>query len=207
VIKGALEAAGIVAAIIYAVVAYQQWQETITATNFSARQTELSRKGLNETIKNFRSGERAWIGVTNVTVNGEETTYPSVISYYVSIMNVGHSPGLAVTDYGYQTVEQGRNFRLPSHNVTVDPLHSSATMFPNVPHIGAGRHFLTPDEIAAVNGRTSFFYAYGTVSYKDIFSHPHWSHYCYRFDTKGGNQPFHVCDTYNDTDDYPEGQR
>ncbi len=205
-IKGALETAGIFAAIIYAMVAYQQWQETITATNFSARQTELSRKGLNETIKNFRMGERAWIGIGNAVIVKEETTFPSVISYDIDVTNIGHSPAFEVSGEGYHVVEEGRHFRLPARNTTRNSAHSSGIMFPNITTSAPGKHYLTPDEIKAVQ-ENSFFYIYGTFSYKDIFRHPHWLHYCYRLDPKLGWGPFHVCDAYNDTDDYPESRK
>lgn len=206
VIKGALEAFGIVAAIIYTIVAYQQWQEMIDATNVSARQTEFSRKGLNETIKNFRLGERAWISIGNAVIVKEDTVFPSMISYDIDVANVGHSPALDVVGEGYHIVEEGRHFRLPVQNITRNSTHSSGTMFPNVTNGSPGRHYLMPEEIKAVQG-DSFFYIYGTFSYKDIFRQPHWSHYCYRLDPKLGWGPFHVCDTHNDTDDYPESRK
>src|ERR1700674_1179925 len=63
-IIGALEAAAFLAIILYTIVTYQQWQETIDATNLSARQIELSRKGLNETTKYFRIEHRALMKIT-----------------------------------------------------------------------------------------------------------------------------------------------
>ena len=154
----------------------------------------------------LRMSERAWIGIANAVVVKEETTFPSVISYDIDVTNTGHSPALDVSGLGYDVVEKGRHFRLPDQSRLRNPARSSATMFPGVTIPSPGRHRLTPEEIGAVTA-DSFFYIYGTFFYKDIFREEHWTHYCYRLDPKMGWGPFHMCDTYNDTDDYPENHK
>jgi hypothetical protein len=86
VFKGALEIAGVLAVILYTIVAYNNWQEQIDATNFVARQTELSRKILNETTKQTRREYRAWI---KVTVGNALFTYGEPMVMPIRIENTG----------------------------------------------------------------------------------------------------------------------
>lgn len=62
-IKSPLEVVGILAVVAYTIVSYNNWQDQADATSAAARQAELSRTGLNETVKQFRISGRAWIKV------------------------------------------------------------------------------------------------------------------------------------------------
>src|SRR5207248_9424428 len=60
-IKGALDTVVAIAVVGYTVVASKTGKNRLTPTNMCERQTELSRKALNETLKNLRTEERPWI--------------------------------------------------------------------------------------------------------------------------------------------------
>lgn len=85
VIKGAFEIAGITAAILYAIIAYGQWQEQIDSTNFAARQTRLTRVQIKESTKNFISDERARVGVTRFNIGP-----PSLVEIIPEVKIVGN---------------------------------------------------------------------------------------------------------------------
>ncbi len=96
-IKGALEIAVGTAVIGYTALTWNVWQEQIDATNFAARQTEISRKGMNEALKNFRSDERARVGVPrlNIGPSALKKIVPNVeISGNGEVENFGKSPAV-----------------------------------------------------------------------------------------------------------------
>jgi hypothetical protein len=65
--KGILEIAVGVAVISYTCISYENWLQVIDATNFASRQTELSRKALNETAKQFRVDQRPMIRISLIS--------------------------------------------------------------------------------------------------------------------------------------------
>ena len=98
-LKGAAELAGIVAVITYTIISYENWQEQIDATNFAGIQAKKARQSLNETIKNFRLDERAWLGLQNSS--GTATWTPDGIvklgNISVNLKNTGKSPALKIS--------------------------------------------------------------------------------------------------------------
>jgi hypothetical protein len=80
--KGLFEVIVGVAVVGYTIVSFENWQEQIDATNQLARQTKISRQGLNQTIKNFRTDERAWL-----------------IPHFTNEGPFPHASGFGVTNY------------------------------------------------------------------------------------------------------------
>ena len=89
VFKGAVETIGIAAVVGYTYFAYNQWQEQIDATNLASRQTELSRKALNETIKQFQMDQRPRVGIqTMTTTSPVENGMPHLVIGMPIVVNI-----------------------------------------------------------------------------------------------------------------------
>src|SRR5712692_7444293 len=92
-IKGTLEVAVGIAVILYTGISYKTWQQTIDATNFTARQIKLSRQGLNETVKNFKIEERPYVAITQA-IQQPLTIGTNAIDF--TIENSGKTPALGM---------------------------------------------------------------------------------------------------------------
>lgn len=179
-IKGAFEIAGIVAVITYTIIAYQQWQESTDATNFSARQAELSRKGLNETVKQFRTAQRAWIGVL-AELYPQPNSAPN-IAWRARWANSGPTPALdAQIEPGWMYQKRSylveSDFRQGSQK-RLNPGYkgSHAVIMPNSGGTTPG-YFLAD---APLPGKYLFLIV--TITYSDIFGHTHTTRSCQRLD-------------------------
>jgi hypothetical protein len=211
VLKAALEAIGILAVIAYTWVAYHQWQETIDATNFSARQTEVSRKGLNETIKNFRVDERAWIEAMPDTphfVLGRQITVGGKLE------NRGKTPALRVEgEYAASVV---RTSEVPDFQAKRPIIHSEDRIIfqGRTPASmdfrawqGIDPHFkpiiMTRSLLADLQAGKSEILLWGKVTYDDIFGKRHKYKFCYvrPLIIKMGEDPlYRACSEYNYVD-------
>ena len=203
VFKGALETVGIVAVCLYTVVAYQQWQEATDATNFVARQTELSRKGLNETTKNFRMDERSWIGIEGFSPSPLVPNQKFVASGKVT--NSGKTPALDVkitttTHFSDEPVNIAKYARSPERDKGKGKPRSVAVFFPGmVKYAIGGSDFPLPqtaiERITKTGGEGKFVYIFGEITYKDIFGEAHLTTFCFLYDPP--NKDFDPCETYN----------
>jgi hypothetical protein len=179
IFKGALEAVGIVAVIAYTVVTYQIWNETIDATNFSARQTELARKGLNETVKNFVVDQRPWVSVVfppgqNYPVNPLGLANPAF-----TVSNVGKTQAVTVRVDGAAIVVETTEKRVPFNDYKGIPIEIGV-LFPNTPRTngipvvrrvksGGWGGVKWDNVIPEVRNRQVFIFGYVNVRYYDIF--------------------------------------
>jgi hypothetical protein len=185
--KGALEIAGILAAVIYAWVAYHQWQETIDATNFTARQTELSRKGLNETVKNFRVGERAYIFVVGIDPSvplkeGENTLI-------LTMRNMGRTPGRKLLVLSTAFID-GKAV------LATKPIETSHGTIGDQPETGAmGLTLNTATARGIIDGPIRLEIR-GKIKYSDIFADSHVTEFCGFYNRQ--RSKFAVCATGND---------
>jgi hypothetical protein len=198
--KGTLEIIGILAAIIYAWVAYHQWQETIEATNFTARQTELSRKGLNEAIKNFRIEQRARIGTPmfNIGPPGRSIGPNTRIVGNVEFENFGKMPG--IIDGGGIILEVRNvssipvNFRYPSRE------RSTAIVYPGQKGMRSNDYAYTvpaADFPAIKLAEKKRLVLHGFVRYHDDFG-SYRTEYCFYW--VGDDTLFSPCADHNTTE-------
>jgi hypothetical protein len=172
-----VQVAAVLAASIYAVIAYRQWHDS---------------------GHNFRVDQRAWLGVSQMSLN--EMHAPDPVTAMVTVTNFGKTPALHVkiiytihpsdtqvdiSEYSQHSVE-----KLDSKPLSQSVLFPNANMmlFPSI---------LNPDEtgIEAVKTGHKFIYIFGTIEYGDIFKETHSTHFCnlYNHNVKA----FHTCDTYN----------
>jgi len=186
--KGTLEIVGIMAVVIYTGVAYEQLQASIDATNFSARQTELSRKGLNETVKNFRLDERPYVTVSSVVFDSALEPERG-IGLSIIADNSGHTPALKVRFSGAAYLDgnmvEGQSMRLKAESVILSGHSTTAHYIVQ---------FSEPD-LAHVKSGTSF-KIQGTIQYSDIFNESHPSTYCATYD--GNRKQFTLCNSGNE---------
>lgn len=186
VIKGALEVVVAIAVIGYTAISYENWLQQIDATNFAARQTELSRKGLNETRKNFVINQRAWVGVWAQLMPRPPDTPTSVpvdaVFWRVVWKNTGPTPAL------YAQVTPGvmykqRDYVIDSDFSEKNQRHlnpnwkgaSHAVVLPN----GTGN---SPTWILRSPEPGKHLFLSGTLTYDDIFRGSHTTTYCQIFD-------------------------
>jgi len=112
-----VEAVGVIAVIVYAVLTYHMWIQMIRSTNASEQtstsayhQAILSGKVLSATVDNFRKERRPWIKVNasdlNFTFHGQVNT-PYMLVY---IANAGNTPAKKIhLMFKLELVENGKS--------------------------------------------------------------------------------------------------
>jgi|HubBroStandDraft_4_1064222.scaffolds.fasta_scaffold139158_2 hypothetical protein len=199
--KGVLEVVVAIAVVGYTIVSYRNWLEQIDATNFAGRQTELSRKTLNETTKNFRIDQRPYVitdphggtslpnGQTVIIANDGKRT---IFAAGVDAKNIGKSPAVDVrvtkTEYKIGPSKKvARELRdwIPKYGA----IGSSVTLVTNTPRVPVSDiHTLTKEEIDALQNGTWDAYIIGAVEYRDMFTpkiSPYETTYCYHVQFQG----------------------
>lgn len=187
-IKGTLEVAVGLAVILYTVISYQNWQEQIDATNLASRQAEFSRKGANETIKNFRLDERPYVTAIDFFFDTEPLVANQEMGLSIIADNSGRTPALKVKFIG--TAYMG--------NVMID---KSATL--KAESVIPSQHPTQAHYILQFNSSDlikitsdSIFLIKGTIEYSDIFKVWHTTSYCAVYD--GKRKKFTLCKSGND---------
>jgi hypothetical protein len=165
--------AGIVAAILYAPIAYNQWRDANT---------------------NFREGQRAWVLVSSfegpITFK-EDTDIP--LNFFAK--NSGASPALEVHARSFPSGEG------PYCRIDMSPLVNKATV-PIAPqqeqHFSGAMVHLSPRCIIAMDNGTGSIILTGEITYKDIFQKPHTTHFKSRWNV--GTQTFQATEDGNYAD-------
>lgn len=181
IFKRGLETAVGVAVIVYTGVTFENWQEQIDATNLSAKQTEYARKGLNETVKNFRVGERPWeiadaeiipgFSVINHLANGD-----AEIAIRIKIRTSGKTPAIILGYMPYQwkvgpfkKIEKEMNSFVPDYSIHVPGISDFPSedwrIAPTTPH----SNYVKADIIKKVEHGDWDAYVIGAVRYTDVF--------------------------------------
>ncbi len=178
VAKSILEVIVGLAVIGYTAISYETWQEQIGATNFSAMQTELSRKGLSEVTKNFRLDQRPWIGVVSI-----DESVPSTISEPITIkirlINSGKTPS-------FDTRASWETNCAPITKI-VKPIYTErnakgrSTVMPgqDLWLQMEDKAICSPEDIALFRSGKATLYTMGTIWYRDEFRQAHRTDFCY----------------------------
>ncbi|MGC2161221.1 MAG: hypothetical protein WA634_04875 [Silvibacterium sp.] len=185
VAKGFLEVIVAVAVIGYTWVSYENWQEQIDATNFVARQTELGRKGLNETVKNFRMDQRPWIGMVSI-----DETVPAIpseaITVKVRLTNSGKTPGLD-THVSWETDCEPIEKRVkPSYTERTAKEYTTVMPGQDLWLTNEDKAICSPENRALIQEGRATIYAMGTIWYHDEFHQPHTTDFCTYIDFSKG---------------------
>ncbi len=204
ILKGALEIAVAVAIIGYTIVAFENWQEQIDATNFAARQTELSRKGLNEVVKNFRVEQRPWIiaypKFLDLPFFSLRSDGAFSLGFVVDGKNIGKTPAVNVQNAPYEIIV-GPKDEAKRRAQRYIPDYSKSFFFVMYPEIEMGNPIhhiedshLSADTVAHLRNGDFSMYIVGATRYRDVFTpvmKPYETPYCFIYNSKG--QPLASC--------------
>jgi hypothetical protein len=179
VTKGILEIAVGIAVVGYTAVTFQIWQETIDATNSSARQTELARKGLNEAVKHFLVDQRPWVTVTFVPGLNFPVNPLGLANSPFTITNIGKTLALEVRIEAATVVVDAVDKKIPFDDYKGMPI-TIGVLFPNMPKNygtpvvmklkNGGRGGVKWDEvIPGVRDQKKYILGYVSVWYHDAF--------------------------------------
>jgi hypothetical protein len=161
---------------------------------------KLSSAHLDATIKNSQLDHRAWIGMENMQYSPVQVGQP--IRVTVSYRNTGKTPGMS-SRVGF-VVEMLPPYRpAPLQRMPKEGFAGSiSVMQPNAKHessIAFGSDKLNQSTLDAVKSGAVVIYAYGTLTYNDIYGQPHWSRFCSFFQPANSHWP--LCEIHNDFGD------
>ncbi|SRR5713226_10417029 len=173
-IKGTLEVAVGIAVILYTGISYKTWQQTIDATNFTARQIKLSRQGLNETVKNFKIEERPYVAITQA-IQQPLTIGTNAIDF--TIENSGKTPALGMIVspeifVGAKRLKVTSLFKQKSESVLPANKGSASTY----------NFALTEQDVNSIRAGKQRLEFRIIIAYSDIFKDPHKTRLCGDFE-------------------------
>lgn len=178
----------------------QTWQ-AIGNINWLARTMDASVKqsqaALQASIDASRNDQRAWVGVEGFDGKAE---IDKRLIITVALKNTGKTPAINLTVSENATpVDAGKE--PPLIDIPVE--HSQGMLFPNqlytVPLNVTSRRTqgLDAHDYQLITSGAVVIYAYGTITYSDVFGRKHWTKFCSYLAPGGG---FNVCKTHNETD-------
>lgn len=227
VFKGALEAWGIVAVILYTIFAYQQWQEMTTANAISmgnyrrARidangQLKESRIQTETTLRVMRVDQRPWIYIPNQNETFPDITDKAPLVYDVKVSNVGKTVAREVASiFVLAIVRKGKEPNYRFDDPDYPAVHSRlGAVFPSDPvrpvqaalvKISDGhpiKRWPTHEEWIDIAIGNAYIVVYGQVNYIDGFGRSHWTRHCAGIVpiSQPPHAPSKTCVDYNDTD-------
>jgi len=187
-VKSAFEVAGIVAVIVYTFLTYKNWQEQIDATNFAGKQAEKARQSLNETIKNFRIDERAWVSLVFPVrlADAKKIVAGTPFKFKISFKNTGKTPALGISydpilltvpitsNYpDYDAVKGPRSFMEQvgiKESALLAPGEETFITYPGQP-INGPKVVFDKSRMVAIDKLQVALCIVGMVSYHDVFPH------------------------------------
>lgn len=204
-LKGTLEVGVAVAVIGYTIVAYFNWQESIDATNFAGIQAKFTRQTFNESVKNFRLDERAWVGEEESPFSIKPIDGGYHVEAAVRFMNNGKTPALKVKSSAILEYSQHGPLNISAASEQFEKRGTtSPASFTSVPpgeklvvDLTVDHATLNREGVQAIEGGKVLVYIFGRVTYEDIFHHSHFTHACLKYD-----YVFHHladCESYNDS--------
>jgi hypothetical protein len=143
----------------------------------------------------MQKDQRAWVAAVTGTPETPESGAGKLLRVPVEITNTGKSAARDVkVDVIARIVKNGEQPNC-EYGKQVPGIHRSTKVFvptPNSPHLMyaqilsatdtekavAQPKVISADEIQQLTDGREFFVVYGRVSYKDIFNHQHWVHFC-----------------------------
>ncbi len=193
------------AAVIYAGIAAVQLKEIGKATGVAITAAEVraskfadaASKALDAAIKQNQLDQRAWVTADGITSNFQ-LSKPLTID--VLIKNTGKTPAMHLSGYvNFDVVVRGKR---PRFSVTQPP-EARAILAPNsTSHIKlnpAPDKVIQQIDVDRVQSTIATIYAFGTLSYDDVFSRPHWTNFCFLLTSDA--KDWASCSEHNETDD------
>lgn len=177
----------LIAVIIYAWLAYLQWQEMIGATNAASdavHEARISRQQNQQsfiaTVNQFRLDQRAWVGTADPPIIVFQQG--QLLSIKIPIKNTGKTPALDLT-----TVLATRG-RLPKQIADFNDMprptgHGILQPGGTVYLVSDAVTPLTKENFDALRFGNVIEWAYGRITYNDIFGCPHWTTFAQTLNT------------------------
>jgi hypothetical protein len=150
-------------------------------------------KSFNASLETARTDQRAWVGVVKLNSFNFKTGPNYFIPF--DIVNSGKTPALNVrTKATLKTLEKGTQFiptyqpptTVPSLSVVQPQMHMELTTLPID---------ISASQFANIKNGRGILYAYGDITYDDIFGKSHETTFCVMY-WNGLTAPI-TCDTYN----------
>lgn len=139
-----------------------------------------------ETVEEARLDQRAWLGVKAIDSLQLQVGRP--IRAIVHITNTGKTIAL---NYRPDIVLEPSKGRLDIAKWVVFPNLDIA-----VPLQTGGQ--LSPEDIENIKSHKLLIYIIGDIDYRDVFKHPHITHFCGRLDTSVAPYAYAACSSHND---------
>ncbi|HTC65215.1 MAG TPA: hypothetical protein VK709_20410 [Candidatus Saccharimonadales bacterium] len=191
----------LLAVVIYAWLAYEQWQEMIAATGATIdavhearRSRQQNQNSFSATIEQFHLDQRAWVGPEMMII--KEMHAPDPINIDITIVNSGKTPALKMKVRYYLYVSDSIiDIEKTSKSILAMPKGEStvSTLFPNQTN-----HLIAPtsttDELGIQSVKTGrkLLYFFAWISYDDVFKGHHETRFCSQFRPNG--QVLSACD-------------
>jgi hypothetical protein len=176
----------------------KQYPEIQASTKAAIKAADQTEHAVDNAAEDFRIDARAWVGISSFVLEKHADDWSSV-TCTASFQNFGKTPAINMSVRGDSTVTRFwgvpypppyRKFKRPV--ITHGDLDPSVTG--TIPYVINAKD---ETESADIRGIKKFYYAYGKLTYSDIFGGEHWTHYCFRI---AAGYPPHICESYNDSD-------
>lgn len=167
------------------------------------RSAAAAENAVKATQEQMRLDQRAWVGFANVTAiikPGEHVavSVSAVIFGKSPAVNIVTRPGIVWFPPSYSIQQKDL---VPGKNNIFD-----GTAIPGASFLVNDTVYSPADLSSDVLGGRQTVYFFGETRYHDVFSRPHWTHFCYIITSSSDSQKTddHPCSIYNDSDaDYP----
>lgn len=167
----------------------------------TAQSAKAAADSIGATQQQIRLDERAWVGAANLSIVLDPS---KPVRTEVRVAVLGKSPAInLVTEMGLKTLPTSQV--LKRSDLVLDKIAvKNGTVFPTetFPVRKYGPNPVTPLErkvIQTIINKEATLYFFGRITYRDIFNHPHWTHFCFAI-TSGDVNEAHPCAIYNDSD-------
>jgi hypothetical protein len=178
-----------VAAVIVATIYYYQLKQMTIAT-------QTAQNAVEATQDQMRLDQRSWIGIKGV--HGTKPTSKVSMATFVDVTNTGHTPANNVIVY------PSFMFALPGDTISFKDTNDAMRLGLLSPGTERTITFNASENKIVGKQPPNFFlsrkvYAFGKITYSDIFGRCHWVTYCAHVSNDWNTYQF--CEEHNDTGD------
>lgn len=175
------------------------WSQKVSKKAMESSEQQ-SQKALQASIDQFRRDQRAWVGVTDVSIKDPVLAGHKFV-WIGYVANSGKTPSLETKILAYYKTGFGKT----PPEFTYPPLDEPQGVMVIQPgskfslngHERADDPVLTEEQVQALKDGVTRMYIYGTIEYRDVStSNVHTTHWCVWMGSDLANT--HPCDTYND---------
>lgn len=174
--------------------------------------TEATRHAVSDSNRNFRSDERAWVGITFPNVDFQRESIGKVFEVPMVVTNTGKTPAQHINIKGVVSIVHDRigNIDIPPSDIThgfslvrIELLQPNQTIkdwpLAALDTSGPTKPVITTKVIVDHIGNASYTVViHGRITYEDIFGYKHWLTFCHNANGLVGGST--ACFDYNSFD-------